>query len=372
MLKRIATIFCCLILCVSSFGFAPAENNFSGKARILMDYHTGQILREYNSKNHLPIASVTKLTTMLLCFEALDRGELALDESVEASAYASSMGGSQVFIDAGSSYTVESLLHAVAIASANDASVALAERIAGSEENFVELMNERVRSLGGNDTHYTNCTGLPSPMAFSCAFDVALVMRELLSHEHYFAISAIKLEDFSHPSGRITQMANTNKLLSSYPFCDAGKTGSTNEAKFCMSATAQKGDMRLISVVLGADSSALRFGTVKSMFDWGFANFVTKKVLPIEEHNVSVRLAKSPAKCVPVREFVVTLLKNEEVAYDVAFSFDSLVAPLVSGEKVGKAVITQNGVVVDEIDLVLISDVEALTIFDLVREIASQ
>ena len=373
MIKKVSIIFCCFVLCLSSMGFAPAESEtISSKARILMDYHTGKVLSECNSKAHLPIASVTKLTTMLLCFEALERGELSLEESLTASEYASSMGGSQVFIDANADYSVLSLLHAVAIASANDASVVLAERIAGSEENFVSLMNERVVKLGGQDTNYTNCTGLPSPMAFSCAYDVALVMREVVKHDLFHQISTIKLEDFSHPSGRTTQMANTNKLLSTYAFCDGGKTGSTNEAKFCMSATAIKGDMRLISVVLGASSSALRFSAVKSMFEWGFSNFTTKKVLPIEEHGVSVRMAKSQAKCVPVCEFVVTLLKNEDVPYCVTFTFDDLSAPLASGEKVGKAIITENGVVIDEIDLVLVSDVEALGIFDLVRHISKQ
>ena len=371
MLRKLSAIFCCVLMSFSFFGFAPAPTE-GGKAQVLMDYHTGEVLSERNFKAHLPIASVTKLTTLLLCFEAVDRGELNLDEEVCASEYASGMGGSQVFIDANSNYKVLSLLHAVAIASANDASVALAERIAGSEDAFVSLMNERVVSLGGNDTHYTNCTGLPSAMAFSCAYDVALVMREVLTHDLYYEISQIKLEDFLHPSGRTTQMANTNKLLSTYPFCDGGKTGSTSEAKFCMSATAHKGDMRLISVVLGAENSAARFASCKSMLEWGFANFTTQNVLTSEPMDIEVHLAKTSAQCVPTKPFVVTVLKNESLNYKVDTEFFGLRAPLKRGDVVGKAIITQDGVVCAEIDLVLVADVDALGLFDLFKEISSK
>ena len=372
MFRKLSAIFCCFTLCISFWGFAPAGEDCA-KATLLMDYHTGQVLSEHNSKAHLPIASVTKLTTLLLCFEALEKGELSLDEELLASQHASSMGGSQVFIDENSSYNVLALLHAVAIASANDASVVLAERIAGSEDAFVSLMNDRVLALGGQDTHYTNCTGLPSPNAFSCAFDVALVMREVLNYPLYFEISQIRLEDFSHPSGRQTQMSNTNKLLSRYAFCDGGKTGSTSEAKFCMCATAHKSDMRLISVVLGADSSSLRFDQCVSMFDWGFNNFVSTRLLNSDDVlDVPVRLAKNMAQCSPNRSYYVTTLKGEDTPYSVDYSFCSLVAPLSKGDIVGKAIISNNGIVCAEIDLVLLDNVSELSVTDLFRAISRE
>ena len=372
-MKKIVSIFCCLVLCIFSFGFAPIKSEPKFKASILVDCASNQVLSEQNSLSHLPIASVTKLTTLLLCFEAIEHGELSIDEQIVASEYASSMGGSQVFIDANSSYSVLSLLHALVIASANDACVVLAERIAGSEESFVELMNNKVDFLGGKNTHYTNCTGLPSPSAFSCAHDVALVMTEVVKYPLYFEISKIKLEDFSHPSGRTTQMANTNKLLSTYAFCDGGKTGFTNEAKFCMCATAVKQGMRLISVVLGAESSAVRFDSCKSFFDWGFNSFSTHNLVSIDNYLdvPNIHLAKEKAQCVPVKSYSVTLLKNEENPYVVDYTFAPLSAPLIKGDIVGKAVIKKGSVVCAEIDLVLVSDVPALTILDLSKRILS-
>ena len=364
-----------LISSLLNFNFVYAASNDkveAGKSRVLMDYQTGQILSEFNSKEHLPIASVTKLMTLLLTFEAIENGKISLDDEIVASENAAGMGGSQVFIDANATYKVENLLHAIIISSANDASVMLAEEIAGSEEDFVVLMNEKAKSLGANDTNYCNCTGLPSANAYSCANDVALIMKQVLKYPLYFEISKIWMEDFQHPSGRITQMANTNKLLKRYTGCDAGKTGSTNEAGFCMSATAKKNNMRLVAVVLGAESSQARFDTCMTMFDWGFANYSTNCILD-KDKDLTTEFSINKAKNEPViraKESYYTLnKKGEQTDVSVNYVFDNLSAPLNKGDVVGKVIISQNEIVLAEIDIILANDVEAITYGDSLKDI---
>lgn len=364
--KRFLIIFAFIIVLMPCFcAFMPVsadETNSACKARLLMDYGTGRIIVDENSTKHLPIASVTKLTTLLLAFEAIDNGTLALDEKLTASKNAASMGGSQVFIDANSEYSVENLLHAIIISSANDASIVIAEEIGGSEAGFVNLMNEKVKSLGANDTNYTNCTGLPSANAYSCARDVALVMREVLNHDLYFKISKIWMEDFEHPSGRVTQMANTNKLLRSYTGCDAGKTGSTNEAGFCMSASALKGEMRLIAVVLGAESSKARFGACSDLFDWGFANYSSTKLIDATQILSNVpefSKAKTLPQLVAKEDYYALVGKNEKPNIVVNYEFTKTFAPLEKGEVVGKIILTENDKVIKEIDIISLDSVEA-------------
>ncbi len=367
--------FICLILLgvFMCCGFAPPTNtelSLGGKAQILMDYQTGEVLLENNARSHLPIASVTKLTTLLLCFEAIEDGKLSLDEKLVASEHAASMGGSQVFIESGGEYCVAELLRAIAIASANDASVMMAERIGGSEEHFVEMMNARVENLGGRDTHYTNCTGLPSAAAFSCAMDVARVLQMVITHPLYFEISKVWTEDFVHPNNRVTQISNTNKLLKRYAFCDGGKTGSTFEAKFCMGATAKKGDLRLISVVLGADSSESRFNSIERMFEWGFNNFVSQKIVDSTKNiEIDVRLGKTALSARPAKDYSIVVMKNENPDFDVSYNMLKLRAPVNKDDIVGKVIISSDGVAVEEIDLVASNDVEELSVWEIAKKI---
>lgn len=377
--KLLLTVFAFLFLCVDCVGLdnkveaINAEN--LTKASLLMDFGTGQVLEEHNSKEHLPIASVTKLTTLLLAFEALENGKLSLDDELTASERASSMGGSQVFIDANSKYKVENLLHAIVISSANDACVVIAEELAGSEEDFVVIMNEKVKSLGGMDTNYVNCSGLPSPNAYSCANDVALVMREIIKYPLYFEISKIWMEDFEHPSGRITQMANTNKLLRNYTGCDAGKTGSTNEAGFCMSATAKRGNMRLISVVLGASNSKERFNACAGLFDLGFANYTSDCIVDSAKNldiDFVVNMAKNQSPLKAEEDYFVLNKKGEKSNLEISYQMENVVAPLSGGTVVGKIIISKDNIVEKEINILLVNDVEAMNWFDRIKEIASK
>ena len=252
------------------------------KSAYLIDYDSGECIYKENELTRLPIASVCKIMTLTLAFDAINSGKLSLDEIVVASDHAASMGGSQVFLGKDCEYTVDQLLKSIVVCSANDSCVAVSEAVAGNEESFVAQMNDKAASLGCEDTLFANCTGLPKEPQYSCARDVALMFKNLLSYDDYFKYSKIWLEDFIHPDNRTILMTNTNKLIRKYSNCDGGKTGFTNEAGFCLASTAKKDNMRLISVVLGADSSDNRFTSAINMFNYGFTNYKNKIVLDKE------------------------------------------------------------------------------------------
>ena len=248
----IATFIC--TLCVSSVFETKIANgavDFKtvGKSGFLVDVATGTVLYSRNEKERLPIASMVKIMTALLTLEEVDSGRLALDDDVRISENAASMGGSQVFLDAGTTHKAGDLLKTVIVASANDSCVALAEHIDGCVEGFVARMNAKAKQLGMTDTVFKNCTGLPAAESFSSARDVSIMFRELIKHPVFFEYARVWLEDYKHPDGRTTTITNTNKLVRFYEGCDGGKTGFTSEAKFCLCATAKKNGMRVVAVV---------------------------------------------------------------------------------------------------------------------------
>ncbi|MDE7380008.1 MAG: D-alanyl-D-alanine carboxypeptidase, partial [Clostridia bacterium] len=249
------------------------------KSAYLCDFNSGECIYKYNECERLPIASVCKVMTLTLCFDAINSGKLSLTDNITVSERAAGMGGSQVFLQQGLSYPLDDLIKSIVVCSANDSCVAVSESICGSEEAFVDLMNKRAEELGCNDTLFANCTGLPKETQYSCAKDVAIMFSNLIRNEDYFKYSKIWLEDFSHPDNRTTSITNTNKLIRKYSSCDGGKTGFTNQAGFCLASTATKNNMRLVSVVLGADSSDDRFNSAINMFNYGFANFKNAIVL---------------------------------------------------------------------------------------------
>ncbi|MDE6302938.1 MAG: D-alanyl-D-alanine carboxypeptidase, partial [Clostridia bacterium] len=239
---------------------AKAATDFRGvgKAQYLIDYGTGTVIYSRNENARLPIASMVKIMTAMLTFEAIERGDVSLDDDVLISQESASMGGSQVFLDAGTTHKLGDLLRTVIVASANDSCVALAEHIEGSVGAFVAKMNARAKELGMENTCFKNCTGLPAAESFSCAKDAATMFMQLIKYPVYFDFAKVWLEDYEHPSGRKTTITNTNKLVKFYNGCDGGKTGYTSEAKFCLTATAMRNNMRVIAVVVGADSSTVR------------------------------------------------------------------------------------------------------------------
>lgn len=346
-----------------------------GKSAYMVDYATGTVLYARNENERLPIASMVKIMTSLLTLEAVERGDISLDDDVEISQNSASMGGSQVFLDAGTTHKAGELLKTVIVASANDSCVALAEHISGSVENFVTEMNARAKELGMNDTAFKNCTGLPAAESFSSAKDVSVMFRQLVKHKEYFEYAKIWLEDYKHPDGRTTTITNTNKLVRFYQGCDGGKTGFTSEAKFCLCATAKKSDMRVVAVVIGADSSKIRNAAISSMFDYAFSNFANEIMLKSGE-NLDVRLAVSGGKSKDIalgveRDVARFVARDDNAKYEIKFDLPSSVkAPVKKGDKVGEAYLLKDGVVIDKVGIVANEDVARLNLFDAIGEIA--
>ena len=374
-------IFCgimCIACALSSFkiDFASAESadlSVDAKSAILIDYDSGEVLFEQNSDEKVQVASIVKLMTILLTFEEIEAGNLSLDEMLTTTENASSMGGSQVFIDPFVDYSVEDMLKSVIVASANDASVALAEKISGTEEAFVKKMNQRAKELGLDDTVYVNASGLPEPGQYSTARDVAKLTKEVLLIKDYFNYSTIWMDKLTHPSGRETEVVNTNKLIRYFKGCDGGKTGSTDEAGYCLTATAERGGMRLIAVVLGAKDATLRFNETSKLLTYGFANFENKQIISSGESLIEAEILRSKVKTVPVyaaEDYYVVSRKGDGAQYAVTVEIDEKIcAPLASGEKIGTVSISKDGVVIKTIDAIVGTDIPAITYGESLKEI---
>lgn len=346
-----------------------------GKASYLVDVNSGCVLYERNQNERLPIASMVKIMTTLLTFEAVENGEISLDDDVTISENSAGMGGSQVFLDAGSVHKVRELVKSIIVASANDSCVAVAEHICGSTERFVERMNDRAKSLSMSNTQFKNCTGLPCAESFSCAKDVATMFAKLIEHPIYFEFAKIWLEDYVHPDGRVTSITNTNKLVRFYNGCDGGKTGFTSEAKFCLSATAKRDDMRVIAVVIGADSSKVRNSAVSAMFDYAFANFSNEIMLKEGERldiDVNVISGKQGQVEVGAQSNLTRFVaRDDNAVYDVKFEVaNSVKAPVKVGDVLGKAHLVKDGVVVDSVNVVALESVDSRSYFDVIGDIA--
>ena len=354
-----------------------AEDFSSVKARsaYLMDKRTGQTLYGQRENDEFPIASMVKIMTALLTFEEIEKGSLSFDEVITISEEAAGMGGSQMFLDKGLSYPVTDLLKGVIVVSANDACVALAERISGSEENFVAKMNERAKELGMTHTVFVNATGLPKEGGHSSARDVALMLRALTSHERYYDYSKIWLEEYKHPDGRITTLTNTNKFVRFYDECDGGKTGFTSEAKFCLAASATRGDTQLISVVIGVDDSKTRFAESKRLLGYGFSNYKTEIILKKGEAAFFApirRGAKNTVAC-GVKEDLSVLLKTGVKSDDseIKTEYRALRAPIRKGEEVGECVLI-SGEKEIRVPLVALEDVSKATVGDAYQKILGE
>lgn len=366
----------CIAACCTAFGGSAlnvrAEENLPCKAAYLCDFESGTKVFSENENKRLPIASMCKIMTLLLSFEATENGELTYDEPITVSEHAAGMGGSQVFLDAGLCYRTEDLMRTVAVCSANDSCVALAERISGSEAAFIDRMNERAKELGAENTLFANCTGLPKEPQYSCAKDVAVMLRELLRHQKYYEFSKVWLEDFAHPDGRTTSITNTNKLIRSYTGCDGGKTGFTNEAGFCLAATAKRGNTRIVSVVIGADTSKSRNKTVTELFDYAFNAYETKPMLQLGESVGSVKVRGSKIKEVELiaeKSLSAFGKKGDDSGLYVECSYPKeIAAPIAAGTVIGEAVLYRDGVEIMRSNIVVKEDVARNSWWDSLKE----
>lgn len=373
--------FILTIGCFSGFtktkAFADEQNtslSAKSKTAYLMDYDTKTVIYSKNETQRLPIASMCKIMTLLLCFESIDDGTIAFDDIVVVSDNASGMGGSQVFLETNGEYLVGELIKSIVVASANDACVAMAEKLYGSESEMVSKMNARSAELGMENTNFVNCTGLPQPGQYSCSKDVATMFAELLTHEDYFRFSKIWTDVVSHPKDRKTEISNTNKLIRFYKGCDSGKTGYTSEAGHCLSASAVRNGMRLISVVISAPDSKTRFNDVSSMFNYGFANYVNKIVVDNRKPlNLSVKVDGGKKDCIEVvaeKPVYLFTKRNEQRSVEVNFCpINRVCAPVNIGDKVGELKIYENGIEIDSVAVLANETVAEKTYFDIIRDI---
>ena len=328
---------------------------------LLMEAETGTVIFEKNADERRPVASVTKLMMALLLLERIENGQMALTDPVTVSKNAAAAPGSTALLDAGAVYPVGDLLRAAIVASGNDSAVALAEHAAGSESSFVALMNQKAADMGLKNTVYVNCTGLPAEGQYTCARDVAAIARAVCRYPLYFENSSLWLSQITHPSGRVTDLTNTNRLVRFYADCDGLKTGSTNEAKYCIAATAQRNGMRLIAVVLGADTSQHRFDDARAMLDYGFGAYTRTQVIAAGDltgYQLPVTRGAKDAVQVAVGKGLSMLLRpGEAERLRVELSLpESIQAPQPAGTAVGVARVLLDGQVVAELPAILAED----------------
>lgn len=384
-MKKILVSFALIILSISlmctanlstAAAFAESDLNISSKSAVLMENDSQEILYSKDAEKHLPIASMVKMMTILISLEELDNNNVELSTPITTTENASSMGGSQVFLDPYVEYSFEDLLKSVIVASANDASVALAEYFNGNEKAFVNRMNKKAQELGMTNTHYANCTGLPAPEQYSCAKDCATLLHEVLKHKTYHDYSTIWMDELVHPSGRKTELTNTNRLIRYYQGCDGGKTGSTNEAGCCLGASAKRGDMRLISVILGAENSKTRFNESSILLNYGFANFESEKLVDSDNVFATLPVCKGKVENVDVfadESFSAVVKKGDKSGYEISSTLEkSIKAPSKKGDKVGEVVVSKNGNIIKKIALVLNQDIKHLNLIETAQKIVQK
>ena len=377
-MKRLFFVFLAVFavsLSCFNFTFAKADQNLltKSKSAILMDAETKTVVYSSCERERRPIASMTKIMLLNLCFENVKNGNLSLDEQITVSKTASAMGGSQVFLEANYSYKASDLIKSVIIASANDASVALAERLYGSEANCVEKMNEKCAEWNLKDTLFSNCTGLPKPTQYSSASDVAVMLCNLISYDEYFKYSNVWMDEIEHSKGRKTGLTNTNKLVKFYDGCDGGKTGFTSESGFCLAATAKRGSLRLVSVVINAPDSKTRFADVSNMFNFGFDNYTSKMVVdsskPLE---LKVRINKSKigeVQVAPSCDVFIFGERNKKENVTIDFEPFDVCAPIKKGDRVGKLKVFKDSVEYKSVDVISMQDVDEKTYFDYIVDV---
>ncbi len=374
--KLLLSVLVFVVLAFSLFNFNNVKaSNSNIKASFLIDYNSKTVISSYNENARLPIASMTKIMLLNLIYKNEKQGNLDFEEEITISENASSMGGSQVFLVAGENYKVKDLVKSIVVASANDSSVALAERLYGSEEECVKAMNEEAEALGLTNTCFQNCTGLPKPMHYSSAKDIGTIFCNLISYDKYFESSKIWLDYIEHKENK-TEMANTNKLIRYYEGCDGGKTGFTNEAGFCLTATAKRGNMRLVATVIGADTSKTRFKRISDMFNEGFNNYSNKCVIdssvPFENKLKILKGKKEEIEIISKENFYIFSKKNQKQNLEIVNEFLDVKAPIKKGDKVGTSIIYKDGVEVGRVEIISNENVESKKFIDYIQDIVKE
>ena len=339
---------------------------------VLIEQNTGTVLFDKDAHEQLPPASMTKIMTLLLIMEALEKEEISKEDIVVVSEYAASMGGSQVFLEAGEEMSVDDLIKGIAIASGNDASVAMAEKIAGTEEEFVRAMNKKAEELALENTHFANTTGLPAADHYSSAYDMAVMTRELLHFEDITNYTSIYEDYLRQGEENEFWLVNTNKLIRSYPGADGMKTGYTNEAKYCLTATAKRDDMRVIAVVMGAETPKERNKMISGLMDYGFQSYQTEQLFAKEETVMELNKIKADPHHFDIvtEQSVHTLQKKgqEEAAVTTEVSIqDNWEFPVKKGTVVGELTVKENDEPVYATPLIVNEDISEASVLELAK-----
>lgn len=375
LLSAILSVFVFLTLIYAPYVNAQTESVDlapNAKSAILIDQDTGTILFEKNSHEKLPPASITKVMTMLLVMEAIDNGQISVDDKVRISEYAASMGGSQIFLEPGEEMTVNDLLKGVAMASGNDASVALAEYIAGSEEVFVRMMNDKAKELGLKNTHFINSNGLPGKDQYTSAYDVAIMSQELLKHDRITEYTGQYQDYLRKDTANPFWLVNTNRLVRFYEGVDGLKTGYTNEAKFCLAATAKKDTLRVIAVVMGEPNTKTRNKEVTQLLDYAFSQYKNEVLYQKDQHIANVNVSKGTEEQVSViapNQISILMKKSEkpEEYQQVVKLNKNISAPIKKGEVLGELQTVREGTIIQKVPLVAANDVKKGNLLDMLK-----
>ncbi len=381
----VAFILVCLTLCTEGRGlFVLAEDSSKpqllSESYVLMEASTGTVLHEKDMHKVLPPASITKIMTLLLIYEALEEGTITKETIVTTTDHAASMGGSQVYLEAGEQQTVETLIKCICIASANDACVAMAEHLAGTEEAFVEEMNKKAKELGMNDTHFVNCCGLDVDGHVSTAYDIALMSAELMSRfPDIMTYTTTRIDSMTHTTNKGTTefgLTNTNKLLTSYEGITGLKTGSTSKARYCLSATATRNDIDMIAVVLSAPDTKTRFREAATLLNYGFSQckIYTDDHTDMEPIKVVVEKSmEEEAILVPKENFRYISVEKEDFNQitEELLVYEKITAPIAQGEELGTIIYSINGKEIGRIALIAENDIDEATYLDYVKKILS-
>ncbi len=365
-MKKICFLLVLFLCPFSVFAIDLASN---AKSAIIIEPTTGKIIFDKNSNERLEPASMTKIMTLLLTFEAIDNGRVSLDDMVNISKRAEDMGGSQMFLEAGSNIRLEEIIKGVSIASANDGAIALAEFIGGSVENFVDMMNKKVEDLGLSNTHFANPHGLHADNHYSSAYDMAIMASNLISHEKVLNYTSIYEDYFNKPDGSRTWLVNTNKLVRFLEGVDGLKTGYTSEAGYCLTATAKKGNVRYITVVMGEPSSDIRSSETANMLNYAFNSFKLNTILDKSQELGTIYIDKSKQKTakIVVKNPVTELISKEKDIpnYTYNLKVEKITVPIKAGTKVGTVEILDNeGLIVREEDVTISYDIEKCNLWE--------
>ncbi len=367
-------IIICLLLAIffSNMKVFKAEDNLlkNAKAGLLMEASTGQIIYEKNIHEKLSVASMTKMVGMILIMEALENGNIRLDEKVKVSKNAAGMGGSQIWLEEGEEMLISDLIKGIMMASANDGIVAMAERIAGTEEEFVERMNAKVKELGLKNTHFVNPTGLDEDNHYSTAYDMGIIARELIKHEDIFNYTKIYEDYLRKGTSREYWLVNTNKLVRTYQGADGLKTGMTDNALYCMAVTAKRNNMRLIAIVLGEPDGKTRNSETSELLDYGFNLYETKTIKKKGEILGEITIDKANVDSIPiVASSDVTILKKQgesKQEYKSNINLNTLKLPINKGDVIGSLVVKDDlGNKIDEVYITTNQDIKKDNFFNI-------